>query len=372
MDKVEKVRSSIDSHLVLVLLDKSFNHWKSFQTVTSEEIESIVTKVSNSTSPNDFAPAVFFKYFATKYSSLCSDMVNCILQSGGFPNELKRGIIVPLYKTGDQNSLSNYRPVTNLRIFSKVVEKVVLYQLKSYLSSFSLWPVYQSAYREHHSTETSLIYIVGELNKVLNEKKLALLVSLDLTSAFDTVDIDTLLDILMKEYGFEETVLKFFRSYLHGRKLQVKVKNSISGELIAQSGVPQGSILGPVLFLLYLKPVMDLLGGMKVKHHFYADDSQFIFNFTEDKEEVEGIITTVIQKFEELKLKINVTKTEMIFFKTLRDKNPYPTNFTFLSSNIEISKCVKLLGFFLDENLTLQKQVNNVCRQCYLQLKKLY
>ena len=101
VDKVEKVRSSIDSHLVLVLLDKSFNHWKSFQTVTSEETESIVTKVSNSTSPNDFAPAVFFKYFATKYSSLCSDMVNCILQSGVFPNELKRGIIVPLYKTGD-------------------------------------------------------------------------------------------------------------------------------------------------------------------------------------------------------------------------------------------------------------------------------
>ena len=117
---------------------------------------------------------------------------------------------------------------------------------------------------------------------------------------------------------------------------------------------------------------MDLLGGMKVKHHFYADDSQFIFNFTEDKEEVEGIITAVIQKFEKLKLKINVTKTEMIFFKTLQDKNPYPTNFTFLSSNIEISKCVKLLGFFLDENLTVEKQVNNVCRQCYLQLKKLY
>ena len=208
-----------------------------------------------------------------------------------------------------------------------------------------LLPGNQSAYRQGHSTETSLIFCITELKNFLSRGKPALMISLDLTSAFDTVEFNILIDILHKEYGFQGTALKFFTSYLRERKLQVQIGNCLSSELSTQYGVPQSSILGRIIFLLYLKPVIDFLTEENIVHHFYADDSLFIFDFSEEKEQISEKTSAVVGIFEQLKLKVNKIKTEVILFKTVLDRNSYGAHFGLNSSTIEIKDSAKYWVF---------------------------
>ena len=119
-------------------------------------------------------------------------------------------------------------PVTNIRTMSKIVEKCVLQQMVDYFDWIGLWPPIQSAYRQHHSTETAIVYCLERVTEILARRKLALLISLDLTSAFDTVNFNVLLKILQNKLGFEGSVLRFFESYLKSRNSQVTVENELS------------------------------------------------------------------------------------------------------------------------------------------------
>ena len=204
-----------------------------------------------------------------------TNIVNRSLQCGYVPTCYKKALIRPLLKkpTLDSNDLKNYRPVSNLPFLSKILEKVVLHQLKNHLFQNNLTDPHQSAYRENHSTETALLKIINDAAVNADNNEITILCLLDLSAAFDTIDHTILLKRLKQDFGINGVVLEWFSSYLSDRTQCVVVDGVRSGDKILKYGVPQGSVLGPVLFTMYMRPLSNIISRFYLLYHFYADDS---------------------------------------------------------------------------------------------------
>ena len=170
------------------------------------------------------------------------DIVNKSLCSGVFPDCLKQAIVVPLLKKKslDKNVYSNYRPVSNLAFLSKVIERVVVQRLNLHMDLNNMHETMQSAYKKHHSTETALLYIQNDILNSIDQNKLVLLVLLDLSVAFDTIDHELLINRLSSRLGLSGCVLDWFRSYLKNMSQRVKLDNVLSDHTLLCYGVPQG------------------------------------------------------------------------------------------------------------------------------------
>ena len=174
--------------------------------------------------------------------------------------------------------MKSYRPISNLSVLSKLLERLVARQLIDYLTAFKLLPDLQSAYRAHHSTETAVLKVLGDILRAVDSGNLAVLTLLDLSAAFDTVDHATLLRRLCVSYGLGGAVIDWFTSYLGGRTQYVRCGRSSSKILPVSFGVPQGSVLWPILFLLYTADLLRLIEIRTFHPHLFADDTQ-IYGF---------------------------------------------------------------------------------------------
>ena len=173
----------------------------------------------------------------------------------------------------------NYRPISNLNFLSKVLEKIVAKRLCSYMSKNGLNEVYQSAYKSGHSVETALLKVQNDLLLDIDNKHGIILVLLDLSAAFDTLDHETLLNRLSERYGITENAHKWFKSYLCGRTSSVCINGIRSAPSGQKFGVPQGSVLGPLLFTMDTAPLSDIIASFGSLFHFYADDTQIYLSF---------------------------------------------------------------------------------------------
>jgi len=186
-------------------------------------------------------------------------VINQSLHTGVYPSVFKEAIIKPLLKKPslDPNSLKNYRPISSLYflLLSKVTEKIVLSQLSAYLYANNLFPTSQSAYRPGHSTKTALLNMMNDILHALDNGDVTVVTLLDLSAAFDAIDHNILCQRLEHLYGISDTPLNWFRSYLSNRTQTVTINNKLSQPTLLKFGVPQGSILGPILFILYTKPL---------------------------------------------------------------------------------------------------------------------
>ena len=281
--------------------------------------------------------------------------------------------VTPLHKKPslDRNSLKNYRPVSNLSFISKLIEKVVAKQ-NEFISHEGLLNVNQSAYKSSHSTETALLKIQNDIVFSVDSGKAMALTLLDLSAAFDTIDHSLLYDCLHDWFGLDGTVLLWIKSYLSNRKQKIKIGDSFSESVILPFGVPQGSVLGPLLFTLYTSPLSQVISKFNVTHHLYADDTQIYLavdsrNFDSSMEELTECLKSVQEWMVGVKLKLNPEKTEFIIMGQKATRESLAPNFPvpLLQNNISPSVEVKNLGVTFDSDNSFDNHVAKVCRACY-------
>ena len=257
IQKVSKIRSDIQADFKphqqhTYTVDYCFNQ---FSAISIKDLELVFSSMKRKTCLLDPIPtSVLFKFVDILYPFVLN-VVNLIMEQSEFPSSLKQSIITPVVKDESKSAddFKNTRPVNNLPFISKVVERVMYLQLNYYIESNGMHAVHQSSYRAHHSCETGMVRVMGDIQESVLRKENVALVMLDSSSAFDTVDHELLLNKLKFNFGIKGKALQLIQSYLQGRTFSVKVGNTQSQPKRVLFGVPQGSLLGPLFYILYTK-----------------------------------------------------------------------------------------------------------------------
>ena len=385
VDKIKKIRAGFP---VITTVDSNNNDQvkcshtlDKFQPVSEKELRKIIMASPTKSCALDPWPTHLVKENIETLLIPIKNVVNLSLSEGIFPGNFKNAIVTPLIKkpTLDKDELKNYRPVSGLNFISKIIERVVATQIKNHLVINKLDNKYQSAYKSGHSTETTLLKIKNDIHLNLAENKPTGLVLLDLSAAFDTIDHFTLEARLASDFGLNGTVLAWFKSYLAERSQSVKVGDVLSDPVSLEFGVPQGSVLGPVLFTLYTTPLSQIINKYdNISHHLYADDTQIYIKITPDNATtaiptLQSCLTDIQSWMAENKLKLNPDKTEFIIFgsQKLQDKlkDLFPVNI--LGNMLSPTKKVRNLGVIFDSEFNFSSHISAVCKSCYYHMRDL-
>jgi len=380
MNKVSKIREELDSFPIEVdFAQFEGEHLDCFVPVTEADVRNCITSMASKSCELDPIDTTLFKTCLDEIVDYVTRVFNQSLENGNVPGLFKTAIVKPLLKKPDLDKeiLKNYRPVSNLPFLSKVLEKLVLNQLLKHLNSNSLEETFQSAYRRHHSTETALVRVVNDLLNVVDGGSGSMLTLLDLSAAFDTIDHEILLKRLDHSFGISGKALDWFKSYLGGRKQKVVLNNQESKPFDLECGVPQGSVLGPILFVLYISPVSKIFSRFGLAYHQYADDTQLYSSdcsrdFSGRCHVTESCVAEAKIWMGKNRLRLNDDKTEVMFVagRHLLAKTCFPT-VNIGDNQIETVDKVRNLGVFLDNDLSMDCQISNLIRILYANLKKI-
>ena len=376
VQKIEQIHASIPPCDVPSLSEMHLSGevipMSSFRALSIEETSRLISRTGTKTCGLDPMPTELVKRASEELTPIIQYIVNTSLQNGSFPQTFKKAIVTPRLKksTADPASCSSYRPVSNLPFLSKVLERGAADQLTDHLESQNLCEPMQSAYRPLHSTETALVKIHDDICRAIGERKVVLLVLLDLSAAFDTVNHDLLLQILAK-YKVGGTVLQWFKSYLSDREQVVLMQNVSSDPSILQCGVPQGSVLGPLLFSVYTSTLGNLLRHSNVDYHLYADDTQVYIavspeELNEGVAKMEDCIRLVRSWMSHHHLKMNESKTEFLVLsnKHIAQQIRCP-ELDVCGHMTAASATAKNIGVFIDTNMTMEAHITNICNRAY-------
>ena len=276
--------------------------------------------------------------------------------------------------------MKNYRPVSNIRFLGKVIEKVVSSQLKSYINANGLAEPLQSAYRACHGTETALLCVQNSILQAIDQQRAVFLILLDLSAAFDTLDHNIMLSRFQKQFGITGTALQWFQSYFTQRKNHVHINGANSDVVPLVWGVPQGSVIGPQSFPMYVQPVCDILREHNVDYHMYADDIQIMLTcdpmIPGDAECAIFKLSKCVKDVEKWmlanKLKLNQNKTEFLIAVSRRHHHLLANICLPLdNTTIQPSKTVRNLGVIFDKYMTMDDHVTSVCKTVNYHLRNL-
>lgn len=350
-----------------------------FHLLSEEQVLKLLNRANPTTAVVDPIPTQLMLEFVDTLLPVLTKIINTSIESGTVPEAFKRAAVKPLLKKAslDANELGNYRPVSNLPYLSKILERAVVEQLNVHLELGGLQTKFQSAYRTGHSTETALVRIMNDLLSMIDSGHNALLVLLDLSSAFDTIDHDLLLGRLRSDIHLDGRVLDWFRSYLSGRTQEVYVGQSHSACATLKYGVPQGSVLGPLLFSLYTRDLANLIHSFCLDHHFFADDTELYSCLPVDEvsackaiENVQNCCAAVKQWMATNKLKLNDSKTEVLVCGPPDRRDQVPVvSLTVGDASISFSESAKTLGVYFDATLSLEKHVSHVVKTCFYHIR---
>lgn len=262
-------------------------------------------------------------------------------------------------------------------MLSKLLERLVARPLIAYLTAFQLLPELQSAYRAHHSTETAVLKVLGDILQAIDSGNLAALTLLDLSAAFDTVDHQILLQRLQKSYGIDGFALNWFESYLDGRTQFVRCGAKRSTPSSVLFGVPQGSVLGPILFLLYTADLLRLIASHDLCPHLYADDTQ-VYGFcrphdvTKLQSRVSLCVDDVASWMRSNRLQLNTAKTEVLWCSTQVRQHQIPeTPFAIGADAVTPVRSVRNLGIYMDSDVSMRTHVARTVSCCFSALRQI-
>ena len=350
---------SIDhAHFIDFLQDRNKSSLFLSPTVPSE-ISQVVDELKNASCGFDGIHSSVIKSCIPFISHPLAYIFNLSILTGSVPSNLKIAKVTPIFKNGDRHSFSNYRPISVLPCFSKILEKLIYKRLSNFLSKYHILYDQQFGFRNNYSTDLALIHLIDHLSSSLSDKLHSVGVFLDLSKAFDTIDHSILLSKL-EYYGVRGIALQWFTDYLSNRKQYTTVQNCDSSRLTINYGVPQGSILGPLLFILYINDLhycSSLLSFI-----LFADDTTIFFshrNFASLINILNLELVKVSFWFQVNKLSLNSSKSKyMIFSRSPNSTHTEPVKI----NNTVISKVnsAKFLGIMIDDQLSWSPHITSV------------
>ena len=297
-------------------------------------------------------------------------LVNLSFKQGIFPDSLKIACISPIHKQGQVNFVENYRPVSVLCSLSKIFERIMCNRLLNFIDSFNILYKNQYGFRKGYSTDLALLKLNDDILRALDEKKKVVGVYMDLAKAFDTINHEILIQKL-DHYGVRGRALSWFKSYLSNRYQMVKYHNVLSEKSKIICGVPQGSIIGPVLFLLYINDIHRV--SEKLSFVMFADDTN-IFIKGCDLNNIISILNSELKNistwFQANQLSLNVSKTHYMIFSNCRAKAHSTVNID--GHELEMVSCTKFLGVKIDDKLTWKEHISYVKHKLMKSLGILY
>ena len=315
----------------------------------------------------DGLSAKFLRISSSVIAAPLTKILNLSISTGIFPDSFKKAKVTPCFKKGDKSDKSNYRPISVLSLLSKIIEKHVAEYLKSYLESHDLLYERQSGFRSKHSCETALTAIVDDWISAIDNNEIIGTVLLDLSKAFDLVSHRLLLEKL-RYYQFSDRSLHWFKSYFDHRSQQVSISGTLSSSKLISSGVPQGSVLGPLLFLIYINDLP--LEIKKCIIDKFADDTTMSKSGCSVKKVTEDLnedIKNAVKWCNNNKMAINTAKTKAMFITSAQKQaviQENPPNLNINTTSIEISNKESLLGVTIDNTLNWSAQVEATIKKC--------
>ena len=383
LEKIDKIRDKFKGIVPYHPRQLGTPNLERFAPISSRQLEKIIHKMKPKTCALDLIPTSKLQEIIEGCIPTITHLVNSSLDQGAFCDIWKEALVKPLIKKkllGMQNS--NYRPVSNLSFISKIIEKVTLEQFNTHCQENSLVPEYQSAYRKNHSCETSLVKLVNDILWNMDRQLVTSIVILDLSTAFDTVDHDLLLDVLEARFGITGTARKWYESYLKPRRFRVVVGKEESQPRQLDYSVPQGSIQGAFLFVAYASTLDEIVDSTKLELNGFADDHSVRRAFKpsklDHKDELETIaiieqsMLEIKSWMDQVRLKMNESKTEFIYFgwPSQLDKC-IKTSININGEEIVRANITKYLGAYLDSKLDFKEHIKTKCKAAMLNIYKI-
>ena len=339
---------------------------------SNEEILEIISQLENKSTGPQSIPIKLLKIIPDLILVPLCRIISTSFMTGIFPDALKISKVIPVHKDGPADNVNNYRPISLLSIFDKIIEKMMHKRLSSFLEQHNILFKNQFGFRKNNSTTFALLDLTERIKESIENKKYGCGIFIDLRKAFDTVNHEILLKKL-EHYGIRGIALKWFNSYLSNRKQYVYVNGVPSSLLDIKCGVPQGSVLGPLLFLIYINDLPNISNSFDF--FLFADDTN-IYHEAETIEKLEGELNKGLRGLHNWlivnRLSLNISKTNFVVFHPYN--KPIKQNITLKIKRKAISEKnnVKYLGILVDNGLTWKAQIDSISKKVSRAIGVLY